>query len=142
MKITDEALLEAAIGATHKARLLGETREGWKFTGSVGAALVTEQGNVFTGINLDLFCGIGFCAEHSAVAEMVKNGETRIARVVAATFEGSVLPPCGRCRELIFEIDSSNIEAEILLGGSRKRPLRELLPHIWQEAFGKSLYSK
>ena len=39
-------------------------------------ALETASGNVYTGINLDLACGIGFCAEHSAVAEMLKARET------------------------------------------------------------------
>ena len=38
--------------------------------GSVGAALLTDKGNVYTGICIDIACGIGFCAEHSAIAEM------------------------------------------------------------------------
>lgn len=140
MTISDEALLKHAIDATLKARLAGGSRKDWKFTGCVGAALVTDQGNLFTGINLDLFCGIGFCAEHAAVAEMVKSGETRITKVVAATKDGNVLPPCGRCRELIFEIDPANLDTEVILDGAQKRTLRELLPHIWQESFGPSLY--
>ncbi len=76
MEISNDVLLKHAVDATKKARQVAETRENWKFMGYVGAALVTKQGNVFTGINIELFCGIGFCAEHGAVAEMVKNGET------------------------------------------------------------------
>ena len=41
------------------------------------------MGNTYTGINVSLFCGIGFCAEHSARAEMVKNGETKSWSTVA-----------------------------------------------------------
>ncbi len=72
--------------------------------GGVAAALETQAGHVYTGINLDLACGIGFCAEHSAVAEMLKARETAIRRIVAIDDEG-VLAPCGRCRELIVQID-------------------------------------
>jgi cytidine deaminase len=139
MEISDDVLLKHAVEATRKARQLAQTRKGWEFMGYVGAALVTEQGNVFTGINISLYCGIGFCAEHSAVAEMVKNGETAIRKIVAATAEGSVLPPCGRCREMIYQIDESNLDTAVIIGNGEKRRLRELLPHNWQDDFDKPL---
>jgi cytidine deaminase len=139
MEISDNVLLKHAVEATKKARQVAETREDWKFMGYVGAALVTKQGNVFTGINIELFCGIGFCAEHSAVAEMVKNGETNIRKIVATTAEGSVLPPCGRCREMIYQIDESNLDTEIIIGDGDKKLLRELLPNNWQKCFDKPL---
>ncbi len=65
---------------------------------SVAAALVTEAGNLYTGVCFDLACGIGFCAEHAAVAAMLQARETVVARIVAVTAD-RVLPPCGRCRE-------------------------------------------
>jgi len=97
MEITDDVLLKCAIEATKKARQVAGSRQAryWQFMGYVGAALITDRGNVYTGINISLYCGIGFCAEHSAVAEMIKNGETKIRTIVAATAEGNVLPPCG-----------------------------------------------
>jgi len=107
--------------------------------GYVGAALVTDGGNVYTGINLALLCGIGFCAEHSAVAEMVRNGETRIAKIVATTAQGKIIPPCGRCRELLYQIDASNLDTAVLLADGLHRPLRELLPENWQLHFDKPL---
>ena len=139
MEIGDEVLIRQAVEATKKARQVAETRQGWEFMGYVGAALITDQGNVFTGINISLFCGIGFCAEHSAVAEMVKNGETTIERIVAVTAEGNVLPPCGRCREMMYQIDESNLDTAVVTGSGDKRPLRELLPHNWQKHFDKPL---
>ena len=137
--ISDSELLRRAIQSTVRAREVAATRKGWEFMGYVGAALVTDRGNVFTGINLNLYCGIGFCAEHSAVAEMVRSGETRITKIVATTAEGTIIPPCGRCRELLYQIDESNLEAMVLIGNDERRPLRELLPYNWQPRFDKPL---
>ena len=141
MEINDDVLLKCAIEATKKARQVVATRQAryWQFMGYVGAALITDRGNVYTGINISLYCGIGFCAEHSAVAEMIKNGETKIRTIVAATAEGNVLPPCGRCREMIYQIDEANLATAVLIGNGGKQPLRELLPHIWQNYFDQSL---
>lgn len=98
--------------------------------GSVSAALVTEAGNVYTGICLDLACGIGFCAEHSAIAAMLLNRETVIKKIVAVSV-GRILPPCGRCRELMLQVDRRNLDCEILLPEGKTATLRELLPHAW-----------
>lgn len=100
--------------------------------GGVAAALETQAGHVYTGINLDLACGIGFCAEHSAVAEMLKARETAIRRIVAIDDEG-VLAPCGRCRELIVQIDRRNLECEVILPGNTVSRIGDLLPRAWLE---------
>lgn len=139
MEITDAALLECAVTSTAKARQAATSRRCWEFMGYVGAALVTDRGNVFTGINISLLCGIGFCAEHSAVAEMVRNGESRISKIVATTALGRILPPCGRCRELLYQIDEANLDAAVLVSEGMRRPLRELLPDNWQLHFDKPL---
>lgn len=107
--------------------------------GYVGAALITDRGPVFTGGNLSLFCGIGFYAEHSVIAEMVKNGETRIKRIVASTSNGKVILPCGRCRELIYQIDKDNIDTEVILGDEHVVRLADLLPENWQDFFDQPL---
>jgi cytidine deaminase len=132
--------LTRAVEATKKAQRVAETRKGWELMGYVGAALITDQGNMFTGINISPFCGIGFCAEHSAVAEMVKNGETRIKTIVATTAEGNVLSPCGRCREMMYQIDESNLDTEVILGRGERQPLQALLPNNRQKYFDKPLY--
>ena len=138
MEIDNEALLQYAINVTQKARQVAQTRPDWEFMGYVGAALVTADGNLYTGINVSVNCGIGFCAEHSAVSEMIKNGETKIRRIVAATAKGAILPPCGRCRELLFQVDPSNLDTTVILDGG-EQPLRNLLPHNWQDHFDKPL---
>jgi cytidine deaminase len=66
---------------------------------------------------------------------MVTSGEYEIARIVAVWRDDhgrlTVLPPCGRCREFMRQIDPSNIATTILLGNGRTAPLRSLLPE-WE----------
>jgi cytidine deaminase len=71
----------------------------------VGAALLRTSGTLDTGVSVDLECGIGFCAEHAAVAEMLKPRESEVRVIVAVNSEKEVLPPCGRCRELLWQVD-------------------------------------
>jgi cytidine deaminase len=100
-------------------------------TGDVGCALLAADGNVYRGVCVDVPCGIGFCAEHSAIAAMATAGEQRIVMIVAVYQDGRVVPPCGRCREFMRQIDPANLDAEVLLGPGLSKPLRELLPHPW-----------
>ena len=99
--------------------------------GSVAAALLSSNGNIYTGINIDIACGIGFCAEHAAVAQMLKNRETKIDMIVAMNAEG-VIPPCGRCRELLFQIDNKNIDTKVYVSSDSYMTLDELLPNRWE----------
>ena len=99
----------------------------------VSAALITDAGNVYTGVSISAACGIGFCAEYGAVAEMIKNGETRIQKLVAVSGDGKFMPPCGRCRELLYQIDRKNLAAEIILGLDKTVTLEKLLPERWQD---------
>ncbi|MGQ9552977.1 MAG: cytidine deaminase family protein [Anaerolineae bacterium] len=100
--------------------------------GEVGAALLTEEGNIYTGICIDVACGIGFCAEHAAIAEMLKHRQTHIVAAVAVT-DTTVVPPCGRCREFMMQIDRRNADADIIVSEERTVKLRELLPFYWNE---------
>nr|WP_275431620.1 cytidine deaminase [Salinicoccus roseus] len=102
--------------------------------GHVAAALMTAEGNIYTGVALDLPSSIGFCAEHSAIAAMVTAGEYDVARIIAVHEDGSILPPCGRCRELINQVGEDNYGCEIGLSGRTVR-LVELLPERWDEKY-------
>ena len=97
--------------------------------GQLGAALQTPQGNIYTGINIDLGSGLGFCAEVGAIAQMLAHGETVISFIVAVT-QSSILAPCGRCRETIIQIDERNAQCIVFLEDEHTT-LRELLPHHW-----------
>jgi len=96
--------------------------------GSVASALITAGGNFYTGICVDLECGIGFCAEHAAAAEMLKARESQVRMIVAVNERGAIMSPCGRCRELLWQIDSRNLDTRVLLGSQEEAPLRDLLP--------------
>jgi cytidine deaminase len=104
-------------------------------TGEVGCALVSGKGNLFLGVSIDAPCGIGFCAEHAAIASMITDGEYRIKKIVAVCSDGTILPPCGRCRELMYQIDGKNLDADIIIDKNRVAKLKELLPEPWQKRF-------
>lgn len=101
--------------------------------GGVGCALEAESGRVFTGINIDTACSMGFCAEHSAVAAMVTAGESVVKRIVAVNYKGQVLPPCGRCREFLSQISVRNMDAEVMVAPEMVVLLRDLIPYHWRE---------
>jgi len=125
--MTAEELIEAAHKIVGKYELSNTDFS----AGTVGSALLTAKGNVYTGIDIDVACGIGFCAEHSAIAEMLKNRETEIKMIVATNSE-SIIPPCGRCRELMFQIDCKNLNTKVYLSKEKYMTLDELLPNRWE----------
>jgi len=99
--------------------------------GTVGCALVTDKGNVYLGVCIDVAGGIGFCAEHSAIAAMVTHGEHIIKKIVAVAENGTPIIPCGRCREFMHEIHEENLEAEVIIEKSKSVKLKDLLPFPW-----------
>ena len=128
-EITNEELIEKAKSVLNPHRL------GDYVVGDVGCALVTDKGNIYRGVCIDVGSGIGFCAEHSAIAAMVTAGEHRIQKIVAVWQEGKeiyILSPCGRCREFIRQMHQDNLETEVVLDYDRVVRLAELLPfHDW-----------
>lgn len=120
-------------------RSLNPHRVGDRLFGDVAATLVTATGRAYSGVCIDTGSGTGFCAEHSAIAAMVTAGEYRIATIVAvwADDDGElfVLPPCGRCREFIRQVDPANLDTAVVLSVDRSLPLRDLLPaYEWPAA--------
>jgi cytidine deaminase len=99
--------------------------------GDVGCALITDEGNVYLGVSIDTGCGMGFCAEHSAIAAMVTQGEHIIRKVVAVIEDGTPVPPCGRCREFMHQICEENFDAEVIIGKNKSVKLKDLLPFPW-----------
>ena len=101
--------------------------------GGVGAALLTKDGNVYTGVCIDTASSMGFCAEHAAAAAMITAGENRVLKMVAVDWDGSILPPCGRCREFIGQLHERHKEAEVLVAEGKICSLDELLPYDWKK---------
>lgn len=126
----DRTLIDKLIGEAKKHVGEFELSRSSFSAGAVSAALITADENIYTGICVDLACGIGFCAEHSAVAEMLKARETEIRAVVAVS-NSRILPPCGRCRELMVQLNEKNKDADVIVANDKTIKLRELLPNGW-----------
>lgn len=99
--------------------------------GHVGCALITKEGNIYTGISIDSNCSLGNCAEYAAISEMLKNNESKIEKIVAYSAKGTIYAPCGRCRELIRMIDDSNLETKIMVAQDKIYNLKDLLPEMY-----------
>ena len=95
----------------------------------MGPALLADDGHVYTGVCPDTGSSMGFCAEHAAAGAMVTAGANRVLRMVAVLWDGSVIPPCGRCREFISQLHPDNLDAEVMVTEDRVVTLRELLPY-------------
>jgi len=105
-------------------------------TGDVGSALITSKGNIFRGVSLGFFCGIGSCGEYQAIGSMISNGEKEVKTIVAVWYDEktkkySVVPPCGKCREMIHQASKKNWKTEVIISNTKKVRLKELLPNSW-----------
>jgi cytidine deaminase len=101
--------------------------------GGVGAAILSESGNVYTGVCIDTACSMGFCAEHAAAAAMITAGESRVLKMIAVGKDGHIMPPCGRCREFISQIHRDNLNTEVMVKEGVIVTIRELLPYDWRQ---------
>lgn len=101
----------------------------------VAAAVLNEDGEVRSGVNIEnASYPLSVCAERNAVGAMVLAGQRRIIAVAVATEGETATPPCGGCRQVLWEFGDADtpVIAEGA-GGVRSRwRLGELLP----DAFG------
>ena len=96
----------------------------------VGAALLTEGGEVFRGCNVEnASYGLCLCAERSAVAAAVSAGHLAFQAMAIATSASPPSPPCGMCRQVLSELC---VDLPLLLcntlGERRRARLSRLLP--------------
>jgi len=70
----------------------------------VGAALMTEDGNIYSGCNVEnTSYGLTICAERNAIFKMAAEGERLISEILVIGDTEEFLPPCGACRQVIAE---------------------------------------
>ena len=131
--ITNKELIQKAKSVVNTRK----SAEG-KLIADVGAALATDKGNVYVGVCFDTQEGSGICAERNAIASMITKGESKIKKIVAVWTDGTIIPPCGICREWLWQIDKSNWDIEVILGEDKVVTLKELLPYHWHNP--KSLH--
>ena len=97
----------------------------------VGAALLAEDGTVFTGCNVESASyGLTICAERVALVKGISEGRTRFTAVAVVTDTQRLTPPCGACRQLLWEFaPDATVTLANLAGLTAQYSMRELLPH-------------
>ena len=114
-------------------QVLAENFDDGIYHHTVGCALRCKNGNVYRGVNCD---GIhGSCAEYVTMGMAVSHGEREFDTIVAVHEKhlNGVIPPCGNCRQMLFEycpdilviVNDEN-------GALIKVKARDLLPFAWQ----------
>lgn len=116
-----------------KEKLCPRTISPFIDAGGVAAAVLTEKGNIYTGVCIDTSCSLGMCAERNAIASMITNGESKIVKLVCVMSDGSVGMPCGACREYLMQLDKDSPNIEILTDYEQSKTVRlkELIPNWW-----------
>lgn len=97
---------------------------------TVGAALLTKDGDVFTGANVEnASYGMTICAERAAIFTAVSQGYRAFEAIAIVGTPGAAISPCGACRQVLSEFGD---DVRIIREGRDDVLLRDLLP----EAFG------
>ena len=96
----------------------------------MGAAALVDDGRVVTGCNVEnVSYGLGLCAECGVVCALHATGGGRLTALVCVDARGSLLMPCGRCRQVLLEHGGPGLLIDHRDGPRR---LDDLLP----DAFG------
>jgi cytidine deaminase len=93
---------------------------------SVGAAALVDDGEIITGCNVEnASYGLSLCAECGLVSSLYDSGGGRLVAISVVDAEGSILMPCGRCRQLLLEAGGAELAVDSEDGPRR---LDSLLP--------------
>jgi cytidine deaminase len=103
----------------------------------VGAAVKTEAGKVFTGCNVESASyGLTVCAERVAIWKALSEGERNFTELVIVADTASLTPPCGTCRQIIWEFaKNATIVLANLRGETQRCSIRDLLPRAFDARF-------
>src|SRR5437868_10487770 len=103
----------------------------------VGAAIEDENGRVFTGCNVENSShGLTICAERVAVFKAVSEGGAKLKRIAVVTDTDTLAPPCGACRQVLWEFCG---DVEIMLanlsGKQEILSLKQIFPRPFDGSF-------
>jgi cytidine deaminase len=105
----------------------------------VGAALLTEDGSVVTGANVEnASFGLGICAERAAVAAAVAAGHRGFAAIAVAVSGRDPARPCGACRQVLHEFPAGPDLEVVCAGEDGDQLLVTTLGELLPQAFGPS----
>src|SRR5882724_8579444 len=103
----------------------------------VGAAIEDETGRIHTGCNVEnATYGLTLCAERVAVFKAISEGARKFTRIAVAADTQTLTPPCGACRQILWEF-CGDIEIVLvnLHGKSETVRLKELFPRAFDASF-------
>ena len=105
----------------------------------VGAAVRTENGKVYTGCNIESASyGLTVCAERVAIWKALSEGDRKFTELAVVADTDTLTPPCGTCRQIIWEFArGAKIVFANLGGQSEQFDITELLPHAFDARFLK-----
>lgn len=109
---------------------------------NVGAAILTAEGEVFSGCNVE--CAAyphGICAERAAVANAVAAGRQHYQAIAIVAHSANPTPPCGGCRQFLAEFESDLLVIYANGGDVKRARLSYLLPEQFEDSFLDSVTS-
>jgi cytidine deaminase len=133
-----EEVFKPLIEAAQRARLLAVA----PFSNfSVGAAVRTESGKIYTGCNIESASyGLTVCAERVAIWKALSEGERSLTALAVVADTETLTPPCGTCRQIIWEFArNADIVFANLNGESELFHVADLLPRAFDARFLKSM---
>ena len=102
----------------------------------VGAALRADDGRVFTGCNVEnATYGLTVCAERVALFKALSEGHRRFTHVAVVADTAEPTPPCGACRQLLWEFGG---DLEVILGNLERETARHRLAALFPHPFDAS----
>ena len=130
---SSDALVAAARAAREHARA---SYSGFK----VGAALECEDGTIVTGCNVEnATYGLTVCAERVALLKALSDGRDRFVRIVVVADTARPTPPCGPCRQLLWEYAG---DIEVVMANLEQETARHQLATLLPMPFDRSLLDK
>ena len=103
----------------------------------VGAAIESDDGRIFTGCNVEnATYGLTLCAERVAVFKAISEGARRFRRIAVVADTPRLTPPCGACRQILWEFCGDAEVALMNLGGAVELfRMRDLFPRPFDDSF-------
>ena len=103
----------------------------------VGAALETDAGEIFTGCNVEnATYGLTVCAERVAIWKALSEGRRKFVRIAVAADTDALTPPCGACRQIIWEFCGDIPVVLVNLKDRRERlQMKDLFPRAFDASF-------
>ena len=110
----------------------------------VGAAVRTGEGKVYTGCNVESASyGLTVCAERVAIWKALSEGERNFTELAVVADTDSLTPPCGTCRQIIWEFcKKATIVLANLHGDREIVSIGDLLPRAFDARFLKDVKGK